>query len=153
MKMGKVTPFRGLSLSISLSLSLSLSLSFSLSLSLTHTRCLLSSSSVHRLSLLRYYLDQVGIAISPMCEDALFTVYEANPFIEFFQQVNHFNREIKSAKVGETRTRAHTHVHANTQTRTHAQGAIILPLCIGCIYFSPNHFLFISSGYPHCITL
>lgn len=34
----------------------------------------------------RYYLDQIGIAMSPLSNNALFLTYERNPFLNFFQR-------------------------------------------------------------------
>jgi AMP deaminase len=34
----------------------------------------------------RYYLDQIGIAMSPLSNNALFLTYERNPFLSFFQR-------------------------------------------------------------------
>lgn len=34
----------------------------------------------------RFYLDQIGIAMSPLSNNALFLTYERNPFLTFFQR-------------------------------------------------------------------
>jgi adenosine deaminase len=37
-------------------------------------------------ALFRFYLDQIGIAMSPLSNNALFLTYERNPFMQFFQR-------------------------------------------------------------------
>ena len=58
------------------------------------TSAFLTSHSINHGILLRkvpvlqylYYLDQIGLAMSPLSNNALFLTYERNPFLNFFQK-------------------------------------------------------------------